>query len=98
MSVQSAPTGIAQAIAAAGLASGEKASPQAISPKYPALSEESRTHVDTDCASYHSGFAVSTLLTWASRGNGVLTPIRRGRRLGWSVAELRKLNGLGVQQ
>lgn len=92
MSVPSGFAGDGQALEASG-----EAKRQAITRKYPPLSEETRSHVDTECAAYHSGFAVSTLLSWSSRGNGLLKPIRRGNRLGWSVAELRKLNGEAAQ-
>lgn len=61
---------------------------------FPALADESRHRVDTACAAYHLGRRPQTLRIWACKENGPLRPLRIHGRLAWSVADLRRLNGL----
>ena len=63
---------------------------------FPALASELRTHVDTECAAHHLGRSVITLRKWACLENGLMRPIRVGRRLAWSVAEIKRLLSGGV--
>jgi len=62
-------------------------------PRYPALSDETRLYVDTDCAAYHLNRTPQTLRGWACRNgpSGPLSPIRLQGRLAWSVEDLRRV-------
>ena len=63
-----------------------------IMPKaYITLENETRSHVETACAAHHLMRASQTLRSWASTGQGLLQPIRAGRKLGWPVADIRRL-------
>jgi hypothetical protein len=62
---------------------------------YPPLDQETRSHVDTACASYHLSLAEQTLRKIACyETDKVLKPTRMNGRLRWPVAGIRaKLNG-----
>ena len=55
------------------------------------LERETRTNLPTNEAAYHLNRAQQTLRIWAMRENGPLRPIRVNGRLGWPVAELRRI-------
>lgn len=55
------------------------------------LDRETRANLPTPEAAYHLNRAEQTLRIWAMRENGPLRPIRVNGRLGWPVAELRRL-------
>lgn len=59
--------------------------------KIPPLEVETRSHVDTACASFHLTRQPQTLRAWACFENGPLRPIRISGRLAWPVAEIRRL-------
>jgi len=59
--------------------------------KFPPLESETRSHVDTACASFHVNRKPQTLRSWACFENGPLRPVRISGRLAWSVAEIRRL-------
>jgi hypothetical protein len=59
--------------------------------KFPPLDAETRSHVDTACASFHLTRKPQTLRSWACFENGPLRPVRISGRLAWSVAEIRRL-------
>lgn len=60
---------------------------------FPALENENRSAVDTECAAFHLSRKPQTLRIWASRENGPLRPLRVHGRLLWPVAEIRRLVG-----
>lgn len=61
---------------------------------FPSLDQETRSHVDTDCASFHLNRKPQTLRTWACHENGLIRPRRINGRLSWSVADIKRiLNG-----
>ncbi len=55
------------------------------------LDRETRANLPTPEAAFHLNRAQQTLRIWAMRENGPLRPIRVNGRLGWPVAELRRL-------
>lgn len=55
------------------------------------LDLETRTAVDTETAAHHLSRKPQTLRSWACLGSGPIRPIRINGRLGWPVAELRRL-------
>ena len=55
------------------------------------LERETRANLPTNEAAYHLNRAQQTLRIWAMRENGPLRPIRVNGRLGWPVAELRRI-------
>ncbi len=55
------------------------------------LDRETRANLPTPEAAFHLNRAEQTLRLWAMRENGPLRPIRVNGRLGWPVAELRRL-------
>jgi hypothetical protein len=59
--------------------------------KFLPLESETRSHVDTACASFHVNRKPQTLRSWACFENGPLRPVRISGRLAWSVAEIRRL-------
>lgn len=64
---------------------------------FPPLPEETREVLPTDCAAYHLNRQPQTLRGWACLGNGLLSPVRLGSRLGWRAADIRRLvKGEGV--
>lgn len=63
--------------------------------KFPALSEETRTHVTTEHAAWLLGRACQTLRVWACyESRGPLRPIRVAGRLAWPVAEIKLTLGV----
>lgn len=57
------------------------------------LELETRTLLSTSEAAFHLNRQPQTLREWAYRDHGPLRPVRVNGRLGWPVAELRKLLG-----
>lgn len=58
------------------------------------LSQEVRSHIETEAAAFYLGRSPQTLRIWAMKdGRGLLRPIRIGTLLGWSVADIRRLLG-----
>ena len=58
---------------------------------FPAIQDERRAAVPTDCAAFHLGRKPQTLRIWAAYQRGPLAPIRVHGRLAWPVDALRKL-------
>ncbi len=63
----------------------------ALSPRFPALEQETRSHVETACAAFHLNRREQTCRAWACLENGPLRPIRINGRLAWAVADIQKL-------
>ncbi len=63
---------------------------------YPPIQYESRELVPTDCAAFHLNRRPQTLRIWACRENGPLHPIRFNGRLGWRVADIRRVLGVSA--
>lgn len=63
------------------------------SPKWPRLELVNRSTISTEQAAYYLNRQPQTLREWACRDHGPLRPVRVNGRLGWPVAELRKLLG-----
>jgi len=61
---------------------------------FPLLTTETRTHVPTDCAAHWLMRRPQTMRGYACREDGPLRPIRINGRLGWAVADIRKLLGV----
>lgn len=61
---------------------------------FPPLSLETRALVDTACAAFHLMRAPQTLRSWACTEDGVIRPVRIGRRLAWRVADLKAVLGV----
>lgn len=61
---------------------------------FPPLTEVTRTHLTTQEAAYYLNRASQTLRIWACAENGPIRPVRVYGRLGWSVAEIRRVLGL----
>jgi hypothetical protein len=57
------------------------------------LARETRTLLSTTEAAFHLNRKPQTLREWACREHGPIRPVRVNGRLGWPVAELRKLLG-----
>lgn len=55
------------------------------------IEQETRSHVETACASFYLTRKPQTLRTWACLENGPLRPTRINGRLAWSVAEIKHL-------
>jgi predicted XRE-type DNA-binding protein len=63
--------------------------------KFPALADETRTHVTTEHAAWLLGRACQTLRVWACyESRGPLRPIRIAGRLAWPVAEIKRVLGV----
>ena len=60
---------------------------------YPPIHEERRPLVETRQAAFYLLREEQTLRVWASQENGPIRPVRVGRRLGWPMAEIRRLVG-----
>jgi hypothetical protein len=68
---------------------------QAIPQNFVSLRDERREIVDTVTAAFHLNLAAKTLRnTWAI-GKGPIAPIRVGTRLGWKVADIKRLLQMG---
>ena len=61
---------------------------------FPPLEQVSRPTVPTEQAAHYLLRAPQTLRGWACLENGPLRPVRVGRRLGWPVAEIKRLVGV----
>lgn len=61
------------------------------------IDQETRSHVDTATAAAYLMRKPQTMRMWAMRENGPIRPVRVGVRLGWPVAEIRKLLGESVE-
>lgn len=59
--------------------------------KFPPIEQETRSHVETACAAFHLTRKGQTLRAWACLENGPLRPIRINGRLGWAVADIKRL-------
>lgn len=60
-------------------------------PQFPALDQETRSHVDTACAAFHLMRKPQTLRTYACLETGNIRPTRINGRLAWAVADLKRL-------
>ncbi len=60
-------------------------------PRFPALEQETRSHVETACAAFHLNRREQTCRAWACLENGPLRPVRINGRLAWAVADIQKL-------
>lgn len=58
---------------------------------FPPIHEETRELVGTPQAAYYLLRAEQTLRTWAMNGDGLVRPVRIGKRLGWPMAEIRRV-------
>lgn len=58
------------------------------------LALETRATIPTREAAYHLQRQEQTLLLWACKENGLIRPIRIGRRLGWPVSEIKRVLGV----
>ncbi len=63
-------------------------------PAFTPLHLETRPAVETAAAAYYLNRSPQTLREWASKGTGLLTPLRVGARLAWPVSEIKKLMGV----
>ena len=63
-------------------------------PAFASLDRETRAAVDTATAAYHLNRQPQTLRGWACHEDGPLPPLRINGRLGWPVAELRRVLGV----
>lgn len=65
-------------------------------PVFTSLAEETRTAVDTACAAFHLSLQPQTLRAWACAETfpDGLRPVRLRGRLGWPVADLRRMLGV----
>lgn len=66
----------------------------AVAQHYPPLEEVNRPSVPTEQAAHYLMRRPQTLRGWACFENGPIRPIRINGRLGWPVAELRRLLGV----
>jgi hypothetical protein len=64
--------------------------------QFPPLDRENRATLPTDGAAYHLNRASQTLRLWACHENGPLRPMRINGRLAWSVADIRRVLGVGA--
>lgn len=64
---------------------------------FPSLADETRSHVDTACASFHLNRRPQTLRSWASTEQGALRPVRVNGRLAWATADIKRLLSGGAQ-
>lgn len=68
--------------------------PTKIIQQTPPLSLETRATLPTREAAMHLHRAEQTLLLWACKENGLIKPVRIGRRLGWPVADIKRVLGV----
>lgn len=61
---------------------------------YPPLGAVTKPVLDTEATAYYLNLAPQTLRVWSSRENGLIRPIRIGRRLGWPVSEIKRVLGV----
>lgn len=61
------------------------------------LAQETRATVSTYEAAHHLGRSMATLHAWSCGVRAApLQPVRKGGRLAWSVADIRRLLGVEV--
>ncbi|MDQ2819849.1 MAG: hypothetical protein M3Y65_05535 [Pseudomonadota bacterium] len=60
---------------------------------FSSLDQETRSHVDTACASFHLNRRPQTMRAWASTEAGPIRPVRINKRLAWAVADIKRLLG-----
>lgn len=58
---------------------------------YTALSNETRSVLDTNAAAFHLGRKPQTLRKWAAYDSGPLRPVRILGRLAWSVGDIKRI-------
>jgi len=58
---------------------------------FPSIENETRSHVETACASFHLTRRPQTLRTWACLESGPIRPVRINGRLAWAVADIKRL-------
>jgi len=58
------------------------------------LDHETRTHVSTKVMCYHLSRKEQTARCWACHEDGPLRPIRINGRLGWAVADIKRILGV----
>jgi len=58
------------------------------------LAEETRSVITTAEAARHLNRAEQTLWLWSCREAGPIRPVRIGGRLGWRVADIKKVLGV----
>lgn len=58
------------------------------------LAEEARSVITTREAAAHLCLSEQTLRCWACFEGGLIRPIRIGRRLGWPVADIKRVLGV----
>ncbi len=58
---------------------------------FPALEQETRSHIPTAPAAFHLSRKDQTLRMWACLENGPIRPIRIHGRLLWPVADIKRL-------
>lgn len=75
------------------LHTGDSQNPAA-EPQYPPLEHVSRPLIPTAQAAHYLLRQEQTLRGWACREDGPIQPVRVGTRLGWPVAEIRRLLGV----
>lgn len=61
---------------------------------FPPLSLETRDIVPTSVAAYHLNRREQTLRAWSCMDTGPIRPVRLNGRLGWRVADIRRLVGV----
>jgi hypothetical protein len=81
----------------APLQPGKTTGPATQSQTFPALDQETRSHVDTACAAFHLNRRPQTMRVWATYESGLLRPVRINGRLAWSVADIKCLLSGGAR-
>jgi len=66
-------------------------------PQYAPLDAVTSTAVDTAAAAFYLNRRPQTLRCWSTYENGPLRPVRINGRLAWSVADIKRLLGMGAQ-
>jgi hypothetical protein len=59
--------------------------------KFPPISAETRSHVETACAAFHLNRRPQTMRVWATYESGPIRPVRVSGRLAWPVADIKRL-------
>ncbi len=62
--------------------------------KFPAINDELRPFVGTAQAAHYLDLADCTLRDWSRKGTGPIKPRKFGRKLLWSMNEIRRVLGL----
>ncbi len=77
-------------------ASGDVKQRRQSQPRFVPLECESRSLIPTKDAAWHLGRKEQTLRVWACYETGPIRPVRINGRLGWPVADIRKLVSGGL--